>query len=420
MTQAVPRDRASGPSRGSRTICIPVESEEHYRRCLAETSTCRQHLESLYQQHPELFPPGFEQGFIFKGTYHSKKQDIDLRRLKLHATGDTYQIRPSFLMPYLVGRTDEVEQGLYLRLWGVPPEALARVFGKSPSFWSRASLALGRPSLVGATVKRKDLLPDHLVADEKHTRLKGEKVYVPTTVGAGCILGASLVASASAADLQEGYGDFATEARELDPAYSPQTVCADGWEATWSAWWKLFPAITVLLCYLHSAIKIRDCHRGDHALRFEALTQVWEAFRAKTKASFSQRIRRLRQWVSANLPGGKLREAVVKLCDKREFFALAYHFLRPYRTSNGVDRLMNHLDRLLYARRYFHGHLPSARLAVRAMAMLWNFHPYGARLRRKNGQRRSPFADLNGFVYHGNWLHNFLIASSLGGHRQGL
>jgi hypothetical protein len=92
-------------------------------------------------------------------------------------------------------------------------------------------------------------------------------------------------------------------------------------------------------------------------------------------------------------------------------------YRNPYRTSNAVDRLMNHQDRLLYAMRYFHGNLASAKLAVRAMAMLWNFHPYEARLRRRDGQRLSPFADVNGFVYHGNRLHNFLIASSLGGHR---
>jgi hypothetical protein len=419
MSTAISQERDMEPSRGSKTICIPFESEEHYRRCLEETSSCRQHIESISQQHLELFPRGFEQGFIFKGTYHSTKQDVDLRRIKLKASGDTFQIRPSFLMPYMIGQTDEIEKALYLRQWGVPCDAMAHVFGKDPSFWYRASQSLGRPSIVGATVKSPDKLPPHLVADEKHTRLKGNKVYVPTTVAGGCILGASVVSSPSADDLEEGYGDFAAEAQELDPSYRPETVCTDGWEATWNGWWRLFPTITVLLCYLHSAIKIRDCRASDHALRFEALTKVWEAFRAETKASFSQRIRRLRQWVNANLPGGKLREAVVKLCSKRPFFAMAYDFVNPYRTSNSVDRLMNHQDRLLYAMRYFHGNIPSARLAVRAMAMLWNFHPYGARLRRKDGRRRSPFADLNGFEYHSNWLHNFLIASSLGGHRRG-
>lgn len=418
MSAETSSNQGTEPSRGSKTICIPFENEEHYRRCLEETSAYRAHMETIAQRHRELFPSGFERGFIFKGTYYSKKQGINLRRIKLEANGNTFQLRPSFLMPYMIGRTEELDKALYLRQWGVPCDALAQVFGRNSSYWYRASLSLGRPSIVGATVKSTDKLPPHIVADEKHTRHRGNKVYVPTTVADGCILGASVVSSPSADQLEAGYGDFAAEARELDPSYSPESVCTDGWEATWNAWWRLFPTISVLLCYLHSAIKIRDCRSGDQGLRFETLTRVWDAFRAKTKASFSQRIGRLRQWASANLPGGRLREAVVKLCSKRESFAMAYDFVDPYRTSNAVDRLMNHQDRLLYAMRYFHGDLASAKLAVRAMAMLWNFHPYGARLRRRDAQRRSPFADLNGFEYHDNWLHNFLIASSLGGHRR--
>jgi hypothetical protein len=63
--------------------------------------------------------------------------------------------------------------------------------------------------------------------------------------------------------------------------------------------------------------------------------------------------------------------------------------------------------------RYWHSTIDSARLAVRAMALQWNFHPYGARLRRDQPSRVSPFDDLNGFQYHPNWLHNLLIASSM-------
>ena len=419
MTMESTTNQVTEASRGSKTICIPFESEEQYRRCLETGATRRQHLESVFDQHPELFPPGLEQGFIFKGTYHSKKQDIDLLRIKVKASDDTFQIRPSFLMPYMVGRTDEVAKALYLVQWGVPCDALAAVFGHNPAFWYRASMAMGRASIVGSTIKSKDKLPAHVAADEKHTRLKGEKVYVPTTVADGCILGAAVVSSPSAQDLEAGYGQFAAEAKHVDPSYCPETVCADGWEATWNAWWGLFPAITVLLCYLHSAIKIRDCRTGDQVLRFDALTKVWDAFKANTKAAFSQRLRRLREWATANIAETRLRAAVLKLCGKREFFALAYDFIAPYRTSNAVDRLMNYQDRRLYSMRYFHGNQRSANLAVRAMAMLWNFHPYGARLRRKDEQRISPFADLNGFVYHDHWLHNFLIASSLAGRRPG-
>jgi hypothetical protein len=49
---------------------------------------------------------------------------------------------------------------------------------------------LGRPSIVGTTVRDPSKLPKHLVADEKHTWLEGEKVYVATTAAGGSILGA--------------------------------------------------------------------------------------------------------------------------------------------------------------------------------------------------------------------------------------
>src|SRR5207253_9797920 len=47
------------------------------------------------------------------------------------------------------------------------------------------------------------------------------------------------------------------------------------------------------------------------------------------------------------------------------------------RTSNALDRLMNHQDRRLYAMRYLHGTPDAARLAVRAMALQWNSTPTG-------------------------------------------
>lgn len=135
MSTPLPMNKDMKPSRGSKTICIPFESEEHYRRCLEETSTCRQHIESIFQQHPELFPPRIDEGFVFKDIIRSKKLDIGQRRIKLKTTLETYQIRPSFLMPYMVARTDDVEKGLFLRQFGVPFDALAYACGRDPSFW---------------------------------------------------------------------------------------------------------------------------------------------------------------------------------------------------------------------------------------------------------------------------------------------
>ncbi len=405
------------PSRGQKTLCIPIESEEHYQRCVHTPKLFRQWLETTSHNHKEIFPKSFNQGFTCHGTYRSKKQEIELRRIKLKATGEVYQVRPSFLMPYLTARTGNVEKAMFLCRFGVPFDALTYVFGKNSMFWYRQWRAMGRPSIVGSTVKSRDKLPKHLVADEKHTKLNGEPVFVPTTAAQECILGASVVSSTSTDDLEKGYGDFAKEAKQLDPDYSPQTVCLDGWQPSWNAWGRLFTTITIILCFLHSVIKIRKCSLKDEQLRLQTLGKVWQVYKAKTKASFSQRMRRLRQWVKDHLPQGVLREEVLKVCDKRDSFKQAYDFIDPYRTSNGVDRLMDYQDRRLYSMRYFHGTTDSARMSARAMALMWNFHPYGSRVCSNDGTRRSPFHDLNGFEYHSNWLHNYLIASSMAGTR---
>lgn len=58
-----------------------------------------------------------------------------MRRIRLLETAEVYQLRPEFVMPYMVGRTDEVEKGLYLRRYGVPFDALAHLFGRDASYW---------------------------------------------------------------------------------------------------------------------------------------------------------------------------------------------------------------------------------------------------------------------------------------------
>ncbi len=106
-----------------------------------------------------------------------------------------------------------------------------------------------------------------------------------------------------------------------------------------------------------------------------------------------------------------------KLCRRAAQFKVAYQFPMAHRTSNMVERLMNHQERLLYTMQYFHGDKKSARLYLRSMALIWNFHPYGARTRSEDSARISPFTDLNGFRYHEKWLHNLLIASSMNGRK---
>ena len=105
-----------------------------------------------------------------------------------------FLVRPACYLLYAVARTGDIEKALYLRQRNVPFAALAHVFGRDPMYYYRAWVSWGRNSLVGTTVKDPTHLPEHLVADEKHTWRLGEKHYLATTVGGG-ILGAAKAAT---------------------------------------------------------------------------------------------------------------------------------------------------------------------------------------------------------------------------------
>ena len=203
-------------------------------------------------------------------------------------------------------------------------------------YWYRVIERLGRNSLVGTTVRDAAQLPEHLVADEHHADWAGQKGYIPTTVGGGCILGVALTASADDAHLEEAYGVFAAEARDVDPEYAPQTVNTDGWASTQNAFQTLFPLITVVLCFLHGFLKIRDrCRKARELHR-----RVWDVYRAATAEEFRRLMNEFQQWCATQTWTTSVREMLTKLWNKTESYVLAYDHPGCHRTSNAVDRPM--------------------------------------------------------------------------------
>jgi hypothetical protein len=89
----------------------------------------------MLSQSPELFPQDMDQGFPLHDSYGSIQQALSMRRRQLHTTEAVFTLRPSFVMPYLIARTDEVAKALYLRQWGGPFAALASGFGRHAMCW---------------------------------------------------------------------------------------------------------------------------------------------------------------------------------------------------------------------------------------------------------------------------------------------
>ena len=404
---------AVGLCRGHATICLPIEKDE-YHALVGNPKEFRRWLDRCFAEMPELFPQGFSRGYAMKDGRTSVKLGESLRRIILRH-GRSYSIRPSFLMPYMTARTEEVENPLFLRKFGVPFWALARVFDRDPMYWYRLEVGLGRNSLVGATVRTVEL-PEHLLADEHHTKRDGEKNYIATTVGDGCLLGAALCEGAGADDLRKAYGVFKEEARDIQREYAPTTVNTDGWQSTQSAWKDLFPLVAILRCFLHGWLKIRDRakHLGD--LFFDIGERVWDAYQADDCRSFSQRIRSLRNWASGCLTGTVL-DKILDLCDKRDLWTIAYDQPDGHRTSNMLDRLMRSMNRYFNDGQHLHGSRDACDQHCRAWALLHNFTPWHPATAVANDGWQSPAERLNRHRYHDNWLQNLLVSASLGGYR---
>lgn len=405
-----------GRPRGCSTICLPI-GKDLYHRIIDSPLLFRRWLDQAFHDAPELFPLAFGQGYTLKDSRVSSKRGLRLRRIRCRTTGAAFSIRPCFLLPYMTAWTNDASSPLFLRAFGVPFWALARVFGRDAMYWYRLEVGLGRNSIVGTTV-RHGQLPEHLVADEHHQRRDGTKNYIATTVAAGCCLGAALSQTANAEDLQAAYGVFKQEAQDMQADYTPVTVNTDGWAATRQAWRALFPLVVILRCFLHGWLSIRE--RAKHLGEvFRALGEkVWHAYQASDCRRFAQRLRRLGEWAERQVSAAWVREQVRKLCSRSREYGLAYAHPGGQRTSNLLDRVMRGMNRYFDGGLHLHGSVDACERHCRAWALLHNFRPWHPVIARANGGFGSPAERLNQHRYHDEWLHNLLVSASTAGFRR--
>ncbi|MCB9140359.1 MAG: hypothetical protein H6642_18645 [Caldilineaceae bacterium] len=397
-------------------VILPIAYGE-YQEIASDSKRFRRWLDEMSGAYPELFPYEIEAGYRLHDFLPPsvKLPDVRFRRIKLKAgEQQVLTICSSDVMPYMTGYTDEVEKALFLRRFGVPFWALTYLFGHNDDYWYNMTVRFGRYEIVGTVVKDTEQMPTDLLADEKHVHFNGEKGYIAMTVGADCVLGASLALAADQEALTDAYGYFKDEAQRRDPEYQPQTVNTDGWFATRNAWQALFSTITVIQCFLHAFLKIRDrTKRRFKELYADIQQQVWDVYHATDPQEFFRLMADFQQWANQTLTGPAL-DAVHKLCAKADDFALAFDHPTAYRTSNMVDRHMIPLDRWLSASRHFHGDWRSAELHIRAWVLFHDFMPYCPRAKIRE-RAISPAHQLNGFTYHENWLYNLLVSTSCAG-----
>jgi hypothetical protein len=165
---------------------------------------------------------------------------------------------------------------------------------------------------------------------------------------------------------------------------------------------------------LHNYIKLRDRFKVKYKTFFiKVADKLWDCYKAITKASFSQRLRRLSEWLQIKNAPDFMQQRIARMRENKASYTVAYDYSEAHRTSNAVDRLMGFMDRHLFSTRYFHGkHWIASEYSIRSWALIYNFAPSNPITVRKYHGLKSPAERLNQFHYHGNWLQNLFISSS--------
>jgi len=81
--------------KNNKQICLPFSADE-YMTIINDHFVFRKAIDERINLYPELFPPQITEGYTFHDSRLSKKQNLDIRRIKI--AEDKFSIRPSFLL----------------------------------------------------------------------------------------------------------------------------------------------------------------------------------------------------------------------------------------------------------------------------------------------------------------------------------
>lgn len=110
-------------SRRCSTLWLPIGKDE-YDGLVTDPDRFRSWLERSFRSRPEMVSTASGQGYLLEDARTSNR--AGMRRTRLKATGESFSVRPSFLLPYAVGTTDDAQGQLSLRDSGVPFCAIVR------------------------------------------------------------------------------------------------------------------------------------------------------------------------------------------------------------------------------------------------------------------------------------------------------
>src|SRR5215813_7298497 len=143
-----------------------------------------------------------------------------------------FTVLPHFVLRYRQMRPAVARDALLATHGGLSLELCAVIGHIAPMALYRLVCALGQHSLARGLTRCGLPLPVYFLADEKHSRCRTAKVYLPTIVCGRIIWHLGYTEAASTAAFTQSYREFQQAALQQEPSYRVRGILTDGFDST--------------------------------------------------------------------------------------------------------------------------------------------------------------------------------------------
>jgi hypothetical protein len=414
---------AAKPIRENRTITVDFQSEVMYFQLLGDGKAFLECVIAF------LLSLGFQLthkatcrggGCLTRHSHYMRVRlsGVTIWRLQCTRCKAVFTVLPHFVLRYRQTCPKVARHALLATHGGLSLERCAIICHISPMALYRLICALGQQGLVAVLTRCGLPLPLYFLADEKHSRCRTHKVYLPTIVSGRVIWHLGYTEEASATALTHSYREFQCMAINQEPTYRVRGILTDGFDSTTKSLRTLFPGARLGNCLRHALIKLPKklaaiASPVRKALRSQFHTLLYRARQRKSLRVFAlgQRLRHFADYVAHT--AGTANGARVRrwFQDKKGgWYAVLEDPQMPV-TSTLLDQAHNAIERKLFAMKSFHHSKGSQQAFLTGLAHLYNLVPY---------QRRAQHAGQCGVEVEGgrvptaDWFLNLQILTSGG------
>jgi len=204
---------AAKATRENRTITVDFQDDSTYLQLLSNGKAFVEFVMAF------LLALGFQLthkatchggGCLTRHSHYARVRlgGLTIWRIQCTACKAVFTVLPHFVLRYRRMSPDVARQALIATHGGLSLEWCAVICHISPMALYRLICALGHQSSVTVLTRCALPLPVYLLADEKHSRCRTDRVYLPTIVSGRVLWHLGYSASKSAAAFTASYGDF--------------------------------------------------------------------------------------------------------------------------------------------------------------------------------------------------------------------